>query len=320
MDKLTAPSPSYSIKSVSEVTPQRMEWYEHNFLPKEGLIILAGPPDMGKSLLTQDVVARASRGALGSDNQPIKSLIYAEEDDMSHSSVHRLKAAGGDFKMIFFFDQLPPNKDLLAAIQHEIESQGYGIVVLDPIAPLIQGDINSVKDVRKVLVELNRFAIQHHCLVIAITHLNKKEDLSDGARIMGSDAFRQVPRVVLMTKMTKNGYVLEVIKNNNGKKASINYQIIETQVRQDNSPEVFSTAFVEYDVESLQFANPDKAELCAALLAKELAKGNNESAVLNALMREKGFSQKIQDKAKELLGVESKQKHRKWVIQYKDKE
>src|SRR5262245_51442405 len=94
--------PTPRIKTLSDVEAKPVEWFWRGWIPYKAVTLLDGDPGLGKSTLTLDLAARASRGfcmppdAGVSDRDPVHVLLLSAEDSLEHTIRPRLGAAGAD--------------------------------------------------------------------------------------------------------------------------------------------------------------------------------------------------------------------------------
>jgi hypothetical protein len=84
----------------SEITIERTEWLWSGRIPAGDVTLLAGPPGLGKSMLTAWMAAANSRGELG--GEPGATLIATAEDSPARTVVPRLLAWNADLNLVRF--------------------------------------------------------------------------------------------------------------------------------------------------------------------------------------------------------------------------
>lgn len=198
--KFYAPSVASAIKPVS------IEWMWKDFLPLGALSLLYGPEGDGKSTLTMMLAAMATRGTLPGalKGKPAGVEIIAYEDDPGAVLVPRLVAAGADLSRVFIHgddagDGMLTLPDDVPAFTAAITARNSKLVIVDPLPDALREGLkdNNNADVRKGIVPLHRMAQETGATVLGVTHPNK--GATDAAnKVMGSKAWRSVPRSVLL--------------------------------------------------------------------------------------------------------------------------
>jgi hypothetical protein len=128
------------------------------------------------------------------------TLFVSTEDSREIDLVPRLVAANADLSQIRFIEQhvrLPDSVDALR--DHAKELGTVALLVIDPVANHI-GDRNSNSDaeVRDAIAPLNKLADELDCLVIGVRHPGKDRSRGAVASILGSTAWVDTPRAVVM--------------------------------------------------------------------------------------------------------------------------
>jgi hypothetical protein len=176
--------------TMSKVEAKPVEWLWLLRIPRGGLTVLDGDPDLGKSTIALDLTARVSCGwqmppAAGpvEGAEPEGVLLLNAEDDPECTIKPRLAAAGADLSRVHLLEAvriageeqppvLPWDLDL---VERLILDKEVGLVVVDPFMAYLDGKINAHKDqdVRRCLHRLKRLAQRTRAAVIIIRHLNK---------------------------------------------------------------------------------------------------------------------------------------------------
>src|SRR5438270_8496598 len=91
-----------------DVAARRLEWLWPGYLARGKLAILDGDPEMGKSLLTIDLIARLGRGGPLPDGanlpRPGTSVLLSAEDDAADTIRPRAEAARADLSRLVLPD------------------------------------------------------------------------------------------------------------------------------------------------------------------------------------------------------------------------
>jgi hypothetical protein len=135
-------------------------------------------------------------------------LIWSGEDKASTQLGPRLTAAGADLSMVrnLVIDaeidgttgEVTPRLPLdVSLIRNEIEATDACLVLIDPIASTMQGDLHREADVRATLDSLARMADETGVVVMYIRHFGKGGgNASD--KMSGNHAFRDAARSVFL--------------------------------------------------------------------------------------------------------------------------
>jgi hypothetical protein len=218
------------------ITPEVGEWTWEGWIPKGSFTLLEGEGGIGKGLFAIDLAARLTRGwnfppHNGQEvvRQPSKVLIVSSEDSYKRVLTPRFLAAGGDTKMLGFFDGLGPDRDLLTlpqdigALDREVKKYGVGLVLLDPLTTYLNSSVDMDKDnsVRRVLTPIYEWVEREGVVMLAIRHWNKATKQQASFRGLGSVAFTNQARsmlAVIQDPDDQDKNILVQVKNNYGKK------------------------------------------------------------------------------------------------------
>jgi len=190
------------IEPLSSIKPKRVRWLWHNRVPRGKVTVFGGDVGVGKSLISVDVVARAStgRGYPGDEDShdPVDVLMFFCEDGAEDTVVPRLMAAGADLSRIKrVTGEFALDEDLKSLEQTLRANPSIKLVVIDPASSYL-GDVNLEKEreVRRVLMPLAQLAERLDVTIILILHFNKRSDVKAIHRLLGAIAFSGVARAV----------------------------------------------------------------------------------------------------------------------------
>jgi putative DNA primase/helicase len=205
------------IVMASEVEPREREWLWPDKIVMGGINLLAGMPDMGKSLIWTDIASRVSNGSQWPDCDECAPLggvvVLSDEDDPETTIRPRLDASGADCSRIALlrgvaFNDPENPRDRLIALDTDIAQLEAAIqqipdcrlAVIDPISGYMgSADDHKNAAVRGVLAKLSDLAARNRVAVLMLSHLRKGEDKHSANRVMGSMAYVAVSRMVWMT-------------------------------------------------------------------------------------------------------------------------
>ena len=191
----------------SDLTPEKLVWIWPGRIPEGKLVLLGGPPGLGKSQLTAFISAVVSNGLdwpCGEGPAPQGNVLFmSAEDGIQDTIVPRLMAAGADLDRVNIVAaatkmdgtgrktfSLKTDVDLLEALAQQIGN--VRLIIVDPISAYMGGaDGNGNVETREVLEPLAEMANRLRIAVVAVTHLNKGGAGNQNAvsRFAGSIAF-----------------------------------------------------------------------------------------------------------------------------------
>jgi len=186
----------------------------------DALCVIAGDPGLGKSVLTLDIAAHASRGAPWPDESgfaPVTSvLLMSAEDDFVNTIRPRLVAAGADLTRVIALKGIVEGRDKslarmldisqdLEALQESIEAvPPPRLLVIDPISAYLGAvSENANAEVRSLLRPLAEMAASTETAIVLVSHLRKAKG-SSLHRIIGSIAFAAVARSAVVVQRVKD--------------------------------------------------------------------------------------------------------------------
>ncbi len=183
---------------MSDVKMRSVEWLEKPLWQKRAFHLLAGAKGSGKGTYTAMLAAKVSRGDF--HGRGMNVVFISSEDSAEIDITPRLTAAGADLdRCILITDtfRLPDDLDRLRAVVAEVDD--VALVVIDPVSNHI-GDRNSNAEgeVRDAIAPLNQLADDLGCLIIGVRHPGKNRTSGAIAAILGSTAWVDTPRAVVM--------------------------------------------------------------------------------------------------------------------------
>lgn len=324
-------SNAVALVALSEVEPQPVQWLWPGMIALGKLNLLVGDPGLGKSLVTIDIAARVSTGAVlpdGSGTAPIGEVILlSAEDDLSDTIRPRLDSAGANVGNVFavngvirqysdgepaeeFFD-LQLDLGLLGDALRD--RPDVKLVIIDPLSAYL-GPVDSHKDsaVRRVLHKLSDFAAEHHVAVLAVSHLNKAAGMPAMYRATGSLAFVAAARaawLVARDPEDEERRVVVPIKSNLGPDSGGLAYSIEAKnghgTIEWHDDEVTQTAD---DLLALQRSNKrlTKVDEAASFLREALADGPRPALEVQEAATKAGISGRTLDRAKREVGIHAR--------------
>jgi putative DNA primase/helicase len=173
----------------SDLKPEKLVWVWPGRIPEGKLVLLGGPPGLGKSQLTAFMSAVVSNGGAwpcGEGSTLQGDVIFmSAEDGIQDTIIPRLMAAGANTTRVHIVAaatkpdgtgrktfSLKTDVDLLEAMAKEIGC--VRLIIVDPISAYMGGsDGNGNVETREVLEPLADMANRLRIAVVAVTHLNK---------------------------------------------------------------------------------------------------------------------------------------------------
>ncbi|MBO0697093.1 MAG: AAA family ATPase [Zavarzinella sp.] len=318
----------------SDVRPAAVEWLWPGYLARGKLSLLDGDPEMGKSLLAIDLIARLSRGTPMPDGAPggppSTSILLSAEDDPADTIRPRAEAAGVDLnRMVIprFDDRVPRLPEDLPALEQLVRDCEAGLVVIDPLMAFLPRAVAANVDqcVRLALGPLSVLAARTGCAVQVIRHLGKRFRDRAILRGQGSMGIVAAARTALFvarypgepatdplgvpapTGPGTPDRVLAVAKTNVGRRPpSLGYRVVASP---SGLPVIEWTGRVEMTADELCRGRPPEGlkvrERAVDWLRRELAAGPRKAGDLYAAAAAAGIPDRTLERAKERLRAES---------------
>jgi hypothetical protein len=240
--ELPAKAPKRRLIAVraSDVEPEKLVWVWEGRIAAGKLVLLGGPPGLGKSQLTAFMAATVSNGGhwpCGEGSTLLGDvIILSAEDGVQDTIIPRLMAAGADRERVHIVTaatkpdgtgrktfSLKTDVDLLEEMAKKIGN--VRLIIVDPISAYMGGaDGNGNVETREVLEPLADMANRLRIAVVAVTHLNKGGGGSNQSalnRFAGSIAFTAAARAafaVIEDPEDDERRLLLLAKTNLGKK------------------------------------------------------------------------------------------------------
>ena len=324
-----APDRSSSIMlRMADVQPEPIRWLWPSRIALGKLTLLVGDPGLGKSFVTLDLAARVSTGSPWPDSTPAPKgsvILLSAEDDPADTIRPRLDALGANSERIHVlqavreqgdggFVERTPRLGDLAALAEAIERIGdVRLLIVDPIAAYLGGDVDSHKnsDIRALLAPLATVAARYGVAVVGVSHLNKSQG-SAIYRTMGSLAFVAAARAAwCVTKDPDDEHrrLVLPVKNNIGPdQGGLAYRIEDDR---GQARIVWERDPVHANVNDILGANTPAAEDrtkrddAAEWLRELLADGPLSAKDVERQVKQAGLSWATIRRAKDSLGVKT---------------
>jgi putative DNA primase/helicase len=207
-----AAKPALQLTQAWTVQMVPIRWIWPGFLARSKVHLVAGRPDAGKTTVTLQLIATASRGGTFPDDtqceSPLHCFIWSSEDDIADTLAPRLKAMRADMSRVHFIGQVrqgeasrpfDPATDMQYLYDALVRYKGHiGVLMIDPIVVIARTDSHKNAETRKDLGALVTLTEALDCATVGITHFTKGTRGQDPVeRVTGSLAFAAIARIVL---------------------------------------------------------------------------------------------------------------------------
>ena len=256
---------SLVVRRAADIEPEAIRWLWPGRVARGKMTLVVGHPGLGKSQLSLAMAATVSTGRRwpdGSECEPGSVIVLSAEDGDADTIVPRLIANGADLSRVhltdgtvkgFTRDGREVSRGLCLAqdierLAERIESTpDVALVVIDPISAYL-GPVNSHNnaETRSALAPLAALAAEHRVAVLAISHLNKSDNVDAITRVTGSMAFVATARAAWLVGKDPeddNRSLFVPLKNNLGPdRSGLAFRITPTSVETRQGDEVRTSA------------------------------------------------------------------------------
>lgn len=304
------------IALAADVRAKRMKWLWKKVIPRGRLTILEGDPGISKSLLTVDLAARVSTGAVMPDGtRGVKGcvLLLSAEDSFEETTRTRLEAAGADLRYVAEMTvniTIPKDLPSLSQAITQLEARtkiGVKLVVLDPL--LVYLGVISTQDqaIRQALMPLVELAGQHDTAILAVRHLTKSLGRSALVHGGGSGGIMAQARSALLVANDPKDGNMRVLCHIKANQAAKTRSLLFEPVTVGESVCIKWHGACDYTAEDLLGKSREGGKVmeAEALLLKALAKGPGKHEDLKDLATKATISLRTLERAKASLGVTS---------------
>jgi AAA domain len=178
------------------VTMRSIDWLDKPFLQRSAFELFVGPKGVGKGTKLAGIAADFTSGIYGNN---AGAIYVSSEDSMEVDTVPRLVAAGANLARVTFVTRtvrLPNDIGWLAELARTIGN--VGLIIIDPIGNHLGGvDTDKEGAVRNAIGGLNDLSNQLGNTIIGVRHLTKNTAAGALASVLGSTAWRDIPRAVI---------------------------------------------------------------------------------------------------------------------------
>ena len=228
---------TFGLESRSDVRTTILRYLMYPWLVAGGLNTLSGAGGSRKTMLALYILAQATKGLLQDENgKPVgpKKVLYVHQyEDVPEAIIYpRLDMMDADpsrYRLLTMRQRspidgslipaYPPVEDIKDALKNVVLDWDPDLIIIDPIALLIEGDTNSRKDVQPALVYCNALAQAHRPrTILGIHHWNKAGTFS------GSQKFEDTARSfmdIAADPTRPESSIVTIEKANNNRKRSM---------------------------------------------------------------------------------------------------
>lgn len=209
------------------VTMRSIDFLDKPFLQRSTFELFVGPKGVGKGTKLAGIAADFTRGTYGKDNV----VFVSSEDSMEVDTVPRLVAANAVLAHVRFVTRIIRLPEDIVWIRGLATTLGnVGLIIIDPIGNHLGGvDTDKEGLVRHAIGGLNDLSNELGNTIIGVRHLTK--DTSGGAlaSVLGSTAWRDIPRaVVAFARDDKDDQIIHwqvVAGNRSGRGGTRHYRL-----------------------------------------------------------------------------------------------
>lgn len=160
-----------------------------NFLSRGNLCAIVGRPKAGKSTLLSAIVATAYTGndCLGFQSEGRLRVVWFDTEQGPDDSTRVWRGAyhlagipvEKNDNLIFLRLLETPLKERLSCIEAVIKETRPDVVIIDGIGDILR-NTNDIEESQAVVMEIRRINTQYECGIIAILHINWRDDKARG--------------------------------------------------------------------------------------------------------------------------------------------
>ena len=317
--------PMLSVVTLSEVTPEHVQWLWPGRLPVGKIVVLDGDPGTGKSTLALDLAAHLSTGVDWPDGTPCPigdTVLLSAEDGLADTVVPRLIAAGANMDRVHALTQIgdrAPHLGDVDALREVIRRYQARLLVVDVLMAHLPADASRDQAVRRVLHPLGEMAQEEGCCLLLLRHLTKTGGANLLYRGSGSIGVIGASRAAFMVGRDPDDQNLLVLAGTKSNLAptpdALAYRLIShpsgvAVVQWAGRVDRLAADLVYQQREEFDEQDQLGAQLLNLLLEHG---GRAPAAEASTRLRTAGYSQSSIDRARKRLGIETKKEADRWV-------
>jgi hypothetical protein len=333
------------VDCVEKIRTEVMEWFWPDRIPQGCPSVISGPPDVGKTTIAIDLIARYTTGREWPDGTPNTTkpgnvLILVAEDGVADTIKPRLLAAGATVERVFVLrsklTEAATKKQRYFTFDQDLERLeqfmrthpgGFGLVVTDPLSSYLgKADMNKEQDVRRVLGPIREVCERTGVAFLSLGHFNKRSDVSALNSVSGAVANTGIPRAVFLCMKDPQGekgdFLMLLGKGNLTKRRTgLRYRFAEKEVLCDDGktmgvPIIDWKGEADIDADDAKSAAAAPAERASkraeAFLQKFLADDDQPSAEILAAADKVGIKRRTLFEVKKELGIKAFKRAGTW--------
>ncbi|QXT39428.1 AAA family ATPase [Gymnodinialimonas ceratoperidinii] len=311
--------------NLSDVKARKVEWLWEPLIPIGMITILEGDPGLGKSFLSMHLASVVSKGRRLPDRCKLAKgnvLYISAEDDASYTTRPRIDAMGGDPSRIRVLnDWIEFNDGGLSILEAEIEEFGPDLIIIDPLVSFVPTEARG-KDpaaIRGLLHRLTNMVADNDCAIVIVRHLTKMKQ--ENALYQGGGTIDVIATARSALRLAADPddpekKVLAHLKHNIGPRGPSWVFSLVPSKRAGDIPVVKFSGRSDLTVDDLQGASggagPKPREAADDFLKRYLGDGSRKANDSYEAAKREGISKRTLDRAKQRLGVRSRQKTKTW--------
>jgi Bifunctional DNA primase/polymerase, N-terminal/AAA domain len=183
------------------IQQRAISWLVFPYIPAGAISLIGSRGGAGKGLVCSALAGAGTTGgtwATSHERVPLGRVLWAEaEDPAPQVLVPRWRAAGADLSLI---DSVDLKTYAMAGLKDYVREQRPRLLVFSPFTTFLDGlsDNNSEIEARAKLQAIQEAIEGTECAAVGICHLNKKADLAAVERLLGTVAFTNFVRSVML--------------------------------------------------------------------------------------------------------------------------
>src|SRR3989344_1327545 len=158
-------------------------WFIEKLIPINTITVISGDPESFKTWLTMDIALKAAKGELFLSKFPTmqKTVLFIDEENTSRMIQKRYKLlnASSDLQIHYLTNTVfkITKSECLNYLEKYIEEHNIGLVIMDSLIRIHNGDENTARDMSRVYDGLRRLRTNFPNLNIIVTHHHRKQGL-----------------------------------------------------------------------------------------------------------------------------------------------